>query len=68
MAMVRRVALAFGGVAALASAVAAAILIPMILNTQDQVAFAISDGDVLDVVGLVVRRIAAICRAVIRLL
>lgn len=61
-------ALAAGGMSALAAAVAAAALISLIVNHPDQMVLAMSNGDILDVVTLVLRQVASVCVQVLRLL
>ena len=68
MATIRKVALAAGGMAALVAAIAAAAMISMILNSPDQVAFAMGDGHVLDVVAMICKGVASLCARLLRLL
>lgn len=49
------------GVAALVAAIVAAALISIIVTSPDQVALAMSEGDVLDVVAMIFRRVASVC-------
>ena len=59
-------ALAAGGLSALAAAIAAAALISMIVH-PDQLVMAMSSGDLLETVTMVVRHIVAMCARVVRL-
>lgn len=68
MATMRKVALAVGGVAALVAAVVAAALISLLVNSPDQVALAMSDGDFFDLVSLIFQRVASVCVRVLKLL
>ena len=65
---IRKVALAAGGLVALVATIAAAALISMILNSPDQVAFAMGDGHVLDVVAAIFKGVASLCVRLFRLL
>jgi hypothetical protein len=68
MASIRKAALAAGGLAAIVAAIAAAALISMILNSPDQVAFAMGDGHVMDVVAMIFKGVASLCGRLLRLL
>jgi len=66
MARIRTIALAAGGLSALAAAVAAAALISLIVH-PDQLAMAASSGDFFETVTMIVRHVVAVCARVVRL-
>ena len=66
MARLRTVALAAGGLSAVTAAVAAAAVISMIVHPE-QLAMAMSSGDLLETVTMIVRHIVAVCARVVRL-
>jgi hypothetical protein len=59
-ATLKQAALVASALAAVSSALAAAVLIWMILTTPDQAAMATADGSLLDVLALAFRRVAAV--------
>lgn len=67
-ARIKAVALAASGVSAFAAAIVAAALIAVFVNSPGQVALAVGNGDVLDVITMIVGHLAAVCVRVFRLL
>ena len=65
-ATLKQAALVASGLGALASALAAAALIWVILTSPDQAALATADGDLMDVFALAVREIASACLRIAR--
>jgi hypothetical protein len=59
-ATLKQAALLTSGLAAVASALAAAVLIWMILTSPDQAAMATADGSLVDVLALAFRRLASV--------